>query len=48
MTATRPVYQLGESGRDAASGEQGLIDPVDEAEGTDRPLGQTPRCFAAT
>jgi len=34
------VYQLGESGRDAASGEQGLIDPVDEAEGTDRLLGQ--------
>ncbi len=34
------MYQLGESGRDAASGEQGLIDPVDEAEGTDRLLGQ--------
>lgn len=34
------MYQLGESGREAASGEQGLIDPVDEAEGTDRLLGQ--------
>ncbi len=34
------MYQLGQSGRDAASGEQGLIDPVDEAEGTDRLLGQ--------
>ncbi len=27
------MYQFGESGRDAASGEQGLIDPVEEAEG---------------
>lgn len=34
------MYQLRESGRDAASGEQGLIDPVEAAEGTDRLLGQ--------